>query len=103
MDKISNTYYIGQISCATNNAMMKEIADFLKDYEYTLLRMNPTDFFNTLKYTINKICDNYKRCKSVDLQMSDCIFHRINISACKPGSDTSIINITLFDVLREIG
>ena len=82
--------------------MMKEISDFVKDYEYTLLCMNPTDFFNTLKYTVDKICDNYKRCKPVELQMSIGDFHRISIYACKPGSDAAMVSITLYDVLRVI-
>ena len=35
--EVVNTYYIGSISCATNNAMMNEIAEYLKGYEYSLI------------------------------------------------------------------
>jgi len=99
--KVGNTYYIGHISCDTKNAMMKEIADFINDYEYTLLHAEASEFFNSAKASIDDICAKHKRCKPVQLQMSTGFFC-VNIYARKPGSDTSIISITLNEVLRVL-
>lgn len=98
---VGNTYYIGRISCDTKNAMMKEIAEYVKDYEHTLVHVEATEFFNSIKASIDDICAKHKRCKPVQLQMSTGFFC-VNIYACKPGSDTSIISITLNEVLRVL-
>lgn len=40
----TDKYYIGRIKCDTNNAMMKEIAELVGNYEFSLLHAQPLDF-----------------------------------------------------------
>ena len=98
---IGNTYYIGHITCATNNAMMKEIAGFLEDYEHTLVLVNPKEFYNYVKGTIDAICAKYKRCKPIEVKMSTGKFC-VNIFATKGFDDQSVFSMALHDVLQVI-
>ena len=103
MSKLSNTYYIGRINCDENNAMMKEIAELMRGYEYSLLHLSPTVFYTKLKDEIDDICAKHKRCTPVNLQMMELITgFGFTIYACKPGFDHCILYVTLNEALNEI-
>lgn len=97
---ISNTYYIGHISCATNNAMMKEIEQYLMDFEYNLVHADSISIlFNEIKGAINAICSKHKRYKPVELLMASTPFGFVFYAF---RSDNEVISIPLGEVLREI-
>lgn len=97
---ISNTYYIGHIKCATNNAMMQEIAELLEYYEYTMLHANVKEFFGIIKADIDNICSLHKRCKPVELKMS--IGQYCVTFYATRGQDQEIVHFPLYEVLKEI-
>ena len=95
------TYYIGRISVNASNAMLKEVADYLANYEYSMATVPPASFFHAVKEDIGCICKRHPRCKPVELQYTPSPFGAI-IYACKSGSDTDIISISLLEALRQI-
>lgn len=99
--KVANTYYVGSISCATNNAMMKEIAAYLKTYEHSLIEGAAAILYGRIKEDIDVIYKKYPRCKPVTLQMTATMFG-VAIYANKSGSDTSIISMFLGETLLKI-
>lgn len=103
MNRLIDTYYIGSIKCDTNNAMMQEIAELMKGYEYSLLHAQPKDLFGKLNTEIDAICNKHNRCANIKLQMAehipDC---GCSIYACKPGSDHCVLCIPVHAVLNEI-
>ena len=103
MSKLSNTYYIGSIKCDAYNAMMKEIAELMRDYEYSHLHLSPTVFYAKLKDEIDAICAKHKRCTPVNLQLMELVTgFGFTIYACKPGLDRCILRLTINEVLNEI-
>lgn len=99
----TDKYYIGRIKCDTNNAMMKEIAGLVGNYEFSLLHANPIDFYHKLKGDIDAICARHKRCAPIELQMmTEVTGNNFIVYAQKPGTDHSILSITGYEVLQEI-
>lgn len=103
MNRTPIAFYIGNIKCDTNNAMMREIAKLMKGYEYSLLRAQPNDWFCKLKIEVDAICNNHKRYVNIKLQMLE----RTSdggylIYAWKPNSEHSVLCITVSAVLNEI-
>lgn len=103
MNRTPNTFYIGRIKCDTNNAMMREIAELMKRYEYSLLYAQPSDWLRQLKANVGVICDKHKRCANIELQRTEQTPDGgYSIYAYKPDSDHSILCITVHAVLNEI-
>lgn len=99
----TDKYYIGRIKCETNNAMMKEIAELVGNYEFSLLHTQPLDFCRKIKDEIAAICAKHKRCIPIEVQLLEsptgCGF---TVYARKPGSDHSILCVTAHEVTKEI-
>lgn len=99
----TDKYYIGRIKCDTNNAMMKEIAELVGNYEFSLLHTQPLDFCRKLKGEIDAICAKHKRCTPIEVQvMTEVTGNNFIVYAQKPGTDHSILSITAHEVLQEI-
>lgn len=98
---IYTTYYIGHISCTTKNAMMQKIAEYLSLFEQSLYRGASTDLFIQMRAYICKICEDYPKCKKVELTWtttpSGVVFYATNST-----TGTSLIHIPLSDVKHVI-
>ncbi len=96
-------YYIGHVSCAKNNAMMKDIASHLKQIECGVIDggSTPLSLFDRLKLDISRICESYPRCNPIELQMT----HTDNtyiFYANKRGSDIDVVHIPLLKIHKKI-
>lgn len=95
-------YYIGHVSCAKNNAMMKDIASYLKQIECGVIDggATPLSLFDRLKYDISLICKSYPRCNPIELQMTHTDDTYI-FSADKKGTDTLVLHIPLLKIHKK--
>lgn len=100
-NNISNTHFISRVVCAQNNALMREVAEYLKGYENTIVRGDVQAFFDSIKRWCDDACERHKRCQPLNLKLYTETDNPI-ISADKPGTDHPLLVITLFNAKREI-
>lgn len=100
-NNISNTYFIGRVTCVQNNALMKEVAEYLKDYQNTIVRGDIQVFFDSFKRWHDGACERHKRCQRLELKLCTETDNPI-ISADKPGTDHPLLVIVMFNAFREI-
>lgn len=95
------SYYIGRSLVTTSNAMLKEVADYLQDYEFSIVNINPVSFFHSVKEDVDNICKRYPRYKPINLQYAIIPFG-VRIYAFKVGSDKLIVSLRLNEILNHI-
>lgn len=96
-------YYIGHVLCAKGNAMMKDIASYLKQIECGVIDegSTPLSLFDRLKLDISRICESYPRCNPIELQMMH-IDDKYIFFADKKGTDDLVLHIPLLKIYKKI-